>query len=89
MGGSYDMCVKHSLIGGGSDNVAYSGLLHHQITILTSPTLMSPYEPEYYPLEPKFQTSAIEFHNSDPYRWKDLKWPDFTLHPGERIYTKI
>lgn len=89
MGGSYKLCLKESLIGRASSGLLYSGLLQHHITVLTSPTLMSPYKPEIYPFEPKFETTAITFQNTDQDQRCQLKWPDFTLHQGVRIYTEI
>ena len=89
IGGSYSMCLKESLIGNASSGLPHSGLLQHHITVLTSPTLISPYIPEMYPFEPKFETTAIKFQNADQDERDQLKWPDFTLHQGVRIYTEI
>ena len=90
MGGSCSMCVQASLIGRCSDGTRYSaGFLNHQITVLTSPSLLASYKPEMYPLEPKFSPDARSFENINPDYVDDTNWPLFALHPGIRLYTQL
>lgn len=88
MGGHYSICVRESLIGRHSF-LRSSGLLNHQITVLTSPALLAGYKPEMYQLEPKFSADACSFKNKDADFVLDKQWPIFALHKGMRIYTKI
>ncbi|WP_252176187.1 hypothetical protein [Endozoicomonas sp. 4G] len=89
MGGAYNMCVRDSLVGRCSPDSNYSGLLNHEITVLTSPSLLAAYRPEIYPLEPKFSASACTFSNQDDAYDANTQWPVFSLHKGMRIYTRI
>ncbi|MCW7551293.1 hypothetical protein NX722_01280 [Endozoicomonas gorgoniicola] len=89
MGGLYSMCVRESLIGCCSLGMRYSGILNHQITVLTSPGLLASYKPEMYPLEPKFSPDARSFENINPDYVDNTNWPLFALHPGIRIYTRL
>lgn len=89
MGGHYRMCVRESLIGRCSFGLLSSGILNHQITVLTSPSLLASYRPEMYQLEPKFSADACSFNNKNGDFIADAQWPVFALHTGMRIYTKI
>ena len=89
MGGHHSICVRESLIGRCSFKTRYSGILNHQITVLTSPCLLASYKPEMYPLEPKFSPDAGSFENINQDYINDTNWPLFALHPGIRIYTRL
>ncbi|UYM15045.1 hypothetical protein [Endozoicomonas euniceicola] len=89
MGGMYSMCVRESLIGRCSQGMRYSGILNHQIVVLTSPSLLASYKPEMYSLEPKFSPDARSFENINPDYVDDTNWPLFALHPGIRLYTRL
>ncbi len=88
MGGKYSMCVRESLMGS-YGHFGSSGLLNHNITVLTSPSLLASYRPEIYPLVPKFFASACSFNNEEDNYNDDVQWPIYTLHKGMRIYTRI
>ena len=85
------MCVQTSLIGVCSYGMRSSGILNHEITVLSSPSLLASYNPEMYQLSPKFSPSARSFNNakSEVFCFNVPDWPLFALHPGMRIYTKI
>ncbi|WP_330927311.1 hypothetical protein [Candidatus Sororendozoicomonas aggregata] len=91
MGGSYALCIQASLIGICSYGMRHSGILNHQITVLSSPSLLAPYHPGIYSLSPEFSPSARSFNNenADFNYFNRPSWPVFTLHPGMRLYTKI
>ena len=89
MGGAYNYCMRDSLIGRLDDELSYSGLLSHGITVLTSPELLSPFKKSSFPIKPKFNTSATKFVHSSEIRFELPLWPDFTLHSGVRIYLKV
>ena len=89
MGGKFSMCVRESLIGRCSYGVRNSGVLNHQITVLTSPSLLADYNPELYQLKPRFSPSASFFSNDEDDHVGNTQWPLFALHKGMRIYTRI
>ncbi|WP_330925585.1 hypothetical protein [Candidatus Sororendozoicomonas aggregata] len=91
MGGKYDMCVQQSLMGTYSFATVSSGILNHQIIVLSSPSLLADYNPEIYSLSPKFSPSVSSFNNEniDCACLNKINWPMFVLSPGMRFYTKI
>ena len=97
MGGNVDHCV-HCAIAGSQNHFAYPGFLSYGYTVLTSPKLLSPYRPQKYSMDKKFQPDARFYSEQDsfpilthPFCKTNIvgEWPLFTLHAGVRIYTDI
>ena len=99
MGGNVDACIYHSLVGFSRGyDLFHPGFLSYGYTVLTAPTLLSPYCPVKYIYQPKFHPDAVEYNEQDCDELHDRRfnkkdktgeWPVYALLPGMRIYTEV